>query len=112
MDQDRSLADITTTLAAAAGIDPAEVTPEMSIAGDLDIDSMTMLEVIVALEDQFGLLIPDDEWSRFSPSATSPRTLSGPVRRRLLSDRFRSAANELSAMHLTHPPKGRRHDLP
>jgi len=26
---------------------------------------MTMLEVIVALEDQFGLLIPDDEWSRF-----------------------------------------------
>ena len=65
MDQDRSLTDITTTLAAAAGINPAEVTPEMSIAGDLDIDSMTMLEVIVALEDQFGLLIPDDEWSRF-----------------------------------------------
>ena len=65
MDQNRSLTDITTTLAAAAGIDPAEVTPDMSIAGDLDIDSMTMLEVIVALEDQFGLLIPDDEWSRF-----------------------------------------------
>jgi acyl carrier protein len=65
MDQDRSLTDITTTLAAAAGINPAEVTPEMSIAGDLDLDSMTMLEVIVALEDQFGLLIPDDEWSRF-----------------------------------------------
>ena len=66
MDQDRSLTDITTTLAAAAGINPAEVTPEMSIAGDLDLDSMTMLEVIVALEDQFGLLIPDDEWSRFA----------------------------------------------
>ena len=33
---------------------------------DLDIDSMTMLEVVVALEDRFGLLIPDDEWSRFS----------------------------------------------
>jgi acyl carrier protein len=65
MDQDRSFTDIATTLAAAAGIDPAEVTPDMSIAGDLDIDSMTMLEVIVALEDRFGLLIPDDEWSRF-----------------------------------------------
>ena len=65
MDQNRSLTDITTTLASAAGINPAEVTPEMSIAGDLDLDSMTMLEVIVALEDQFGLLIPDDEWSRF-----------------------------------------------
>ena len=66
MDQNRSLTDITTTLGAAAGINPAEVTPEMSIAGDLDLDSMTMLEVIVALEDQFGLLIPDDEWSRFA----------------------------------------------
>jgi len=66
MDQNRSLTDITTTLAAAAGINPADVTPDMSIAGDLDIDSLTMLEVIVALEDQFGLLIPDDEWSRFA----------------------------------------------
>ena len=65
MDQNRSLTDITTTLAAAAGIDPAAVTPDMSIADDLDIDSMTMLEVIVALEDQYGLLIPDDEWSQF-----------------------------------------------
>jgi len=65
-DQNRSLTDITTTLAAAAGINPADVTPDMSIAGDLDIDSLTMLEVIVALEDQFGLLIPDDEWSRFT----------------------------------------------
>jgi acyl carrier protein len=65
MDQNRSLADITTTLAAVAGINPAEVTPDMSIASDLGIDSMTMLEVIVALEDQVGLLIPDDEWSRF-----------------------------------------------
>jgi len=66
MDQNRSLTDINTTLAAAAGINPADVTPDMSIAGDLDIDSLTMLEVIVALEDQFGLLIPDDEWSRFT----------------------------------------------
>ena len=66
MDQNRTLTDITTTLAAAAGINPADVTPDMSIAGDLDIDSLTMLEVIVALEDQFGLLIPDDEWSRFA----------------------------------------------
>ena len=66
MDQNRSLTDITTALATAAGINPADVTPDMSIAGDLDIDSMTMLEVIVAIEDQFGLLIPDDEWSRFA----------------------------------------------
>jgi acyl carrier protein len=25
-----------------------------------------MLDAIVALEDRFGVLIPDDEWARFS----------------------------------------------
>jgi acyl carrier protein len=59
------LGDVATTLASIAGVDAAQVTPDKSLA-DLDIDSMTMLEVIVALEDRFGLLIPDDEWSRFS----------------------------------------------
>jgi len=65
MVQDDVLGDVTTTLASIAGVDAAQVTPEKSLA-DLDIDSMTMLEVVVALEDRFGLLIPDDEWSRFS----------------------------------------------
>ena len=66
MAQNQVLTDIATTLGSIAGIDPAEVAPETSITGDLDVDSMTMLEVIVALEDKFGLLIPDDEWSRFA----------------------------------------------
>jgi acyl carrier protein len=66
MAQNQVLTDIAKTLASIAGIDPAEVTAQTSIPGDLDIDSMTMLEVVVALEDKFGLLIPDDEWSRFA----------------------------------------------
>ena len=66
MAQNQVLTDIATTLGSIAGIDPAEVAPETSITGDLDVDSMTMLDVIVALEDKFGLLIPDDEWSRFA----------------------------------------------
>jgi acyl carrier protein len=65
MVQNEVLGDVATTFASIAGVDAAQVTPEKSLA-DLDIDSMTMLEVIVALEDRFGLLIPDDEWSRFS----------------------------------------------
>ena len=65
MVQDDVLGDVATTLAALAGIDPSQATPERSFT-DLGIDSMTMLEIIVALEDRFGLLIPDDEWSGFS----------------------------------------------
>ena len=66
MSQDEVLGEISTILSTVAGVDPGEVTPETSFTHDLDIDSMTMLEVIVAAEDRFGLLIPDDEWSRFS----------------------------------------------
>jgi acyl carrier protein len=65
MVQNDVLGDVATTLASIAGVDAAQVTPEKSLA-DLDVDSMTMLEVVVALEDRFGLLIPDDEWSRFA----------------------------------------------
>jgi acyl carrier protein len=63
--QNEVLGDVATTLASITGVDASQVTAEKSLT-DLDIDSMTMLEVIVALEDRFGLLIPDDEWPRYS----------------------------------------------
>ncbi len=44
----RYSANITTTLAVGRRGRPGEVTPETSFTDDLDIDSMTMLEVIVA----------------------------------------------------------------
>ena len=43
-----------------AGIDPAEVTLDKSFTGDLDVDSLTMVEVVVAAEEKFGVKIPDD----------------------------------------------------
>jgi len=66
MAYDDVLGDIRTVLFSVAGVDPAEVTPEKSLAGDLGVDSMTMLESIVALEDRFGVLIPDSVWAGFS----------------------------------------------
>lgn len=47
-----------------AGISRADITPETSLT-DLGIDSLTMVEVVVAAEDRFGLLINDDDWPRF-----------------------------------------------
>ena len=64
--QDEILGDIATVLSSVSGVDPADVTPEKSLTGDLGVDSVTMLEAVVELEDRFGLLIADDDWSQFS----------------------------------------------
>ncbi len=64
--QDVILGDIATVLSSVSGVDPTEVTPEKSFTGDLGVDSMTMLEAVVALEDRFGLLIADDDWPQFA----------------------------------------------
>ncbi|MBW0101782.1 MULTISPECIES: acyl carrier protein [Pseudonocardia] len=44
-----------------AGIDTAEVTSEKSFVDDLDIDSLSMVEIAVQAEDKFGAKIPDDQ---------------------------------------------------
>ena len=37
------------------------MTPEKSFVDDLDIDSLSMVEVVMACEDKFGVKIPDDQ---------------------------------------------------
>ncbi len=44
-----------------AGVPADEVTPDKSFADDLDIDSLSMVEIAVAAQDKFGVEIPDDE---------------------------------------------------
>lgn len=44
-----------------AGVPAGDVTPEKSFVDDLDIDSLSMVEIAVAAQDQFGVEIPDDE---------------------------------------------------
>jgi acyl carrier protein len=44
-----------------AGIDTADVTTEKSFVDDLDIDSLSMVEIAVQAEDRFEVKIPDAE---------------------------------------------------
>ncbi len=44
-----------------AGILPADVSMEKSFTDDLDVDSLSMVEVVVAAEEKFDVKIPDDE---------------------------------------------------
>jgi len=44
-----------------SGVPGDEVTPDKSFVDDLDIDSLSMVEIAVAAQDKFGVEIPDDE---------------------------------------------------
>ncbi len=44
-----------------AGVLPADATMEKSFTDDLDVDSLSMVEIATAVEDKFGVAIPDDE---------------------------------------------------
>ena len=43
------------------GVDEGEVTEDASFQEDLDADSLDLVELIMELEDQFGLKIPDED---------------------------------------------------
>ena len=44
-----------------AGIPAESVQMEKSFVDDLDVDSLSMVEVVMACEDKFGVTIPDTE---------------------------------------------------
>ena len=44
-----------------AGVDAAAVSPDKTFLDDLDVDSLSMVEVVVAAEEKFGVRIPDDD---------------------------------------------------
>jgi acyl carrier protein len=52
------LADIVNEI---AGVPADDVQMDKSFTDDLDIDSLSMVEVVVAAEEKFGVKIPDDE---------------------------------------------------
>jgi acyl carrier protein len=43
------------------GVEESEVTEEASFQEDLDADSLDLVELIMELEDQFGIKISDDD---------------------------------------------------
>ncbi len=44
-----------------AGVPVADVQMDKSFVDDLDVDSLSMVEVVMAAEDKWGVKIPDSE---------------------------------------------------
>ena len=54
-------ADLAEIVNEVAGIDADDVQLDKSFVDDLDVDSLSMVEVVVAAEERFDVKIPDED---------------------------------------------------
>ena len=53
-------------LAEQLGVTTAQLTPDARLQEDLGADSLTLVEITMALEERLDLSIPDEEWEKVS----------------------------------------------
>jgi len=61
MDRTEIVSGLAEILEEVAGVNPDDVAEDKSFTEDLDVDSLSMVEVVVAAEEKFDVKIPDDE---------------------------------------------------
>ncbi|MCU0937299.1 MAG: acyl carrier protein [Gammaproteobacteria bacterium] len=60
-DQQEILSGLAEIVNEVAGVPVDSVQLDKAFTDDLDIDSLSMVEVVVAAEEKFGVKIPDDD---------------------------------------------------
>ena len=61
MTNEEILSELAEIVNEVAGIPADDVQLDKSFTDDLDVDSLSMVEVVVAAEEKFDVKIPDDE---------------------------------------------------
>jgi len=61
MDRAQVEAKMADLLVEELGIDREKISMQASFEADLEVDSLGVVELLMALEDNFGVTIPDDE---------------------------------------------------
>jgi len=59
------MAELAEILDEVAGVSTDQVRAESTFVDDLDIDSLSMVEIAVAAQDKFGVEVPDDDLKTF-----------------------------------------------
>ena len=60
-DKAQILADLADIVNDITGVEQSEVTEEKAFTDDLDVDSLSMVEIIYSCAEKFGVEIPDEE---------------------------------------------------
>ena len=66
LSQAEVLAGLKEIVEEVAGIPAASIEMDKNFTDDLDVDSLSMVEVVVAAEERFGVKIPDDQVSELA----------------------------------------------
>jgi acyl carrier protein len=61
MSQDDIFAKVKKIVAEQLEVDPAQITPEANFSQDLGADSLDTVELVMALEEEFDIEIPDEK---------------------------------------------------
>ena len=61
MTDEQIVSDLAVILNEVAGVDQSKVSADKSFLDDLEVDALSMVEVVMAAEDKFGVKIPDEE---------------------------------------------------
>ena len=64
MDRDTAFEMIRDIVSDQLGIDVSAMTFETSFVDDLDADSLDLLQLVTAIEDEFDIQVPDTEFER------------------------------------------------
>ena len=70
-------ARVTGLLASQRGIDPGVVRPESRLEEDLGLDSLAMLDLLLALEEACGVSIPDEVAERITTVGEAVDAVAG-----------------------------------
>ena len=85
------------------GVEADEVTPEASFTDDLGADSLDIVELVMAFEEEFGIEIPDEDAEKISKVQEAVDYIESARR-----EPVRSVSTAVQSRARLIPPSGRR----
>ncbi len=79
MDRSDIESSLTKLLVDELGIDEDKIKPEATFEEDLEVDSLGVVELLMALEDNFDVKIPDEEAEQISTVSDAVALVKGKI---------------------------------
>lgn len=77
---------IAAIIADTANVDPGKITPAAHVINDLGIDSLDFLDIVFAIDKEFGIKVPVEDWTEQVNAGKAPAErffILGPLAERI-----------------------------